>query len=50
MGGGTYLWKGSIDDVRIYNRALTQTDVTALYNNGGPTKIRGTIIGNAVIR
>ena len=50
VGGGTYLWKGSIDDVRIYNRALTQTDVTALYNNGGPTKIRGTIIGNAVIR
>ena len=41
---------GSIDDVRIYNRALTQTDITALYNNGGPTTIRNARIGRAVIR
>jgi len=28
-------WKGLIDDVRIYNRALTAADVTALYHYDG---------------
>jgi len=28
-------WDGLIDDVRIYNRALAQTDITALYNYTG---------------
>jgi len=27
-------YQGSLDDVRIYNRALSQTEVTALYNMG----------------
>jgi len=28
---------GSIDDARVYNRGLTASDVTALYNNGAGT-------------
>ncbi len=27
-----FYWKGSIDELRIYNRALTQEEVTQLYN------------------
>ncbi len=43
-GGGSCTWghwKGKIDDIAIYNRALTQEEITALYtgtssnNNGG---------------
>lgn len=30
------VFDGYLDDVRIYNRALTQDDVTALYNGGNP--------------
>ncbi len=41
---------GAIDDVRIYNRALTATDVAELYNNGGPTGLKNGTIRNAVIR
>ena len=26
-------WNGSLDDVRVYNRALSSTEVTTLYNN-----------------
>jgi hypothetical protein len=26
-------FKGAIDDVAIYNRALTQDEITTLYNN-----------------
>ena len=37
--GGSYPIPGSIDDVRIYNRALTGAEVTALYGSGA-TKIR----------
>jgi hypothetical protein len=29
---GMYFVKGKIDDVRIYNRALNQSEITALYN------------------
>jgi hypothetical protein len=32
-GGSNY--NGTIDDVRVYNRALSASDVTALYNTGG---------------
>ncbi|MBI2679792.1 MAG: hypothetical protein HYX25_02150 [Candidatus Solibacter usitatus] len=36
-GGGGYSWNGAADEVRLYNRALTSTDVTAIYNyTGGP--------------
>jgi len=31
---GQGAFSGSLDDVRIYNRALTATEVTALYNSG----------------
>lgn len=32
--GSSYLWfDGKIDDIRIYRRALTQSDVTALYTS-----------------
>jgi hypothetical protein len=30
--GGGYGWNGSIDEVRLYNRALTAAEVAALYN------------------
>ena len=28
-------FQGSIDDIRIYNRALSHTEVQTLYNEGG---------------
>lgn len=31
---GTYYWNGQIDDVRVYNRALTPTDLETLYQTG----------------
>jgi len=33
IGGysGNYLWKGYIDDVRIYNKVLSATEISALY-------------------
>lgn len=30
----TYRFKGDLDEVRIYNRALTQSEITVLYNAG----------------
>jgi chitodextrinase len=30
--GGGYIWNGSIDDVRLYNRALTATEVASIEN------------------
>ncbi len=33
IGMGQYGWKGSIDDVRIYDRAITAAEVAALYRN-----------------
>jgi hypothetical protein len=40
MGNSTnFIAKGSIDDVRIYNRALSATEVQQLYNAGLGTKI-----------
>jgi len=38
VAGGTQNWKGSIDDVRIYNRALSATEVAALYRAGEVTR------------
>lgn len=37
-----YRWKGYIDDIRIYNRALTAADVLELYNSS-------TVIRNATL-
>lgn len=31
-GHGRYFWNGMIDDVRIYNRALSSTETSQLYN------------------
>ena len=31
---GLEVWNGGIDDVRIYNRILSQSEITALYNQG----------------
>jgi len=33
-GGGASTMRGKIDEVRIYNRALTQFEITELYNEG----------------
>ena len=33
-GGGNYYFQGFIDDVRIYSRALTTTEITDLYKMG----------------
>ncbi len=33
LWGSSYYMIGSIDDVRIYNRALTETEINHLYNN-----------------
>jgi parallel beta-helix repeat protein len=33
-GGNEEFWDGEIDDIRIYNRALSSSEVTALYNYG----------------
>jgi hypothetical protein len=34
MRGGGSNWFGSIDDVRIYNRALSAAEISAMYNGG----------------
>jgi len=33
MGGGSY-FSGAIDEVRVYNRALTANEIKALYEAG----------------
>lgn len=33
-GPSVYIFNGKIDDVRIYNRALTPAEITTLYNSG----------------
>tara|TARA_R100000734_G_C3311190_1_gene102007 strand:+ start:447 stop:1211 length:765 start_codon:yes stop_codon:yes gene_type:complete len=35
----TSYWKGYIDEVSIYTTALTQTDITAIYNTGAPDNL-----------
>jgi|GEM_PF-254768 len=35
LGDGTQNCSGSIDDIRIYNRALDSTEIQSLYNEGG---------------
>ena len=37
IGGGFYgYYGGYVDDMRVYNRTLTNTDITTIYDNGGP--------------
>lgn len=38
INGNTEPFAGTIDDVRIYNRALTATEISQLYNNGRGTQ------------
>ena len=37
-GNGNNVWIGNIDDVRIYNKILTQAEITAIYNSGNGTE------------
>jgi hypothetical protein len=32
--GGQYVWNGAIDDVRVYNRTLSSTEVSEIYQAG----------------
>jgi hypothetical protein len=34
IGFSNHLWNGLIDDARIYNRALSATEIASLYNAG----------------
>ncbi len=47
-GGNTNGWEGGIDEVRLYNRALTSTEISAIYNytGGPPDTTAPTIPGN----
>lgn len=36
--GNNRYYKGSLDDVRIYNRALTASEISAIYNGGSGTE------------
>ena len=38
-------WKGLIDNVRIYNRALTAAEIQNLYNQENPSMLEGIISG-----
>ena len=38
-GSGSQSYKGYIDDVRIYNRPLLESEITELYNDGAGTEI-----------
>jgi len=40
--GLTYNWDGSLDDVRVYNRLLSQNEINALYTNTSPSSGGGT--------
>jgi hypothetical protein len=42
---GTALWNGAIDDVRIYNRALSADEIKRLYKIGGTARINTSIPG-----
>lgn len=46
--GTQYFFNGKIDDIRIYNRALTQTEITALYNESPCAEIIGAAISGKV--
>jgi uncharacterized protein YjdB len=43
---GSHYFNGLIDDVALYNRALTPTEVTQLYNAGS---VAGTITGSSTV-
>jgi hypothetical protein len=43
--GGAGWWKGKLDDIRIYNRALDSTEVIDLYNLEKPTTPSTPVVG-----
>ncbi|MBU6232466.1 hypothetical protein KGP36_07570, partial [Patescibacteria group bacterium] len=44
-GGGSSYWNANIDDVRIYNRALSAAEIHQLYLQGGGVALEGTTGG-----
>jgi hypothetical protein len=46
FGGGIYPFNGSLDDIGIWNRALTQQEITALYNSQSCNSSSNTIIAD----
>jgi len=48
--GFNYIWNGSIDDIRIYNRALSETEIHQLFNEVPySNKISGKILTSSEI-
>jgi len=47
LGSGVYRMNGSIDDVRIYNRALSQSEISKLYTSG--TAIRKQVSNSGLV-
>ena len=43
----SYQFPGLIDDVAIFNSALDQTAITALYNSGVPAEVTGAVAQQA---
>jgi PKD repeat protein len=44
--GGNQWWNGKIDDVRIYNRALSSDEILELYNEENPSLLNFTVTFN----
>jgi len=44
-GAGNICLNGQLDDVRVYNRALTGAELTTLYNNRGGAVVQSGLIG-----
>lgn len=42
-GSYTFPWEGKLDDVRIYNRALNESEIKALYKGGSDDNKSGTL-------
>ncbi len=40
---GNYMFDGREDELALWNRALTTSEITLLYNNGSPQEITGTL-------
>jgi hypothetical protein len=47
--GFFYLWNGKIDDIGMWNRSLTQQEITNLYNSQNQTPCSTSIINNVNI-
>ncbi len=42
----SYLWQGFIDEVELFNRALSQAEIQAIYNAGSAGKCKPTCVDN----